>query len=78
MSNLNIIRAWKAEEYRPSLSEAERVLLPAHPAGLIELADAELDAVAGGREICPNQIIIRDGWRIIGCAPRENFDFGPG
>jgi hypothetical protein len=30
------------------LSEAERALLPEHPAGLIELADADLNA-AGGR-----------------------------
>ncbi len=46
MSTLDIIRAWKDEEYRASLSEEQRALLPAHPAGLIELADAEL--VAGG------------------------------
>jgi mersacidin/lichenicidin family type 2 lantibiotic len=48
MSDLNIIRAWKDAEYRQSLSEAERALLPEHPAGLIELADADLNA-AGGR-----------------------------
>jgi mersacidin/lichenicidin family type 2 lantibiotic len=48
MSHVSIIRAWKDEEYRLSLSEAERALLPEHPAGLIELADAELDHAAGG------------------------------
>jgi mersacidin/lichenicidin family type 2 lantibiotic len=48
MSPLNIIRAWKDEEYRLSLSDAERAQLPENPAGLIELADAELDPVAGG------------------------------
>lgn len=48
MSEINIIRAWKDEEYRLSLSPAERASLPAHPAGLIELQTAELDAVAGG------------------------------
>lgn len=47
MSRLNIIRAWKDEEYRLSLSEAERTLLPDHPAGLIELEE-DLDQVAGG------------------------------
>ena len=47
MSRLNIIRAWKDEEYRLSLSEAERTLLPDHPAGLIELEEG-LDQVAGG------------------------------
>jgi mersacidin/lichenicidin family type 2 lantibiotic len=43
-----IIRAWKDEEYRSSLTEAERALLPEHPAGLIELSGAEMDGVAGG------------------------------
>lgn len=48
MSTKNIIRAWKDASYRSGLSESERASLPAHPAGLIELADADLDA-AGGR-----------------------------
>jgi mersacidin/lichenicidin family type 2 lantibiotic len=48
MSTETIIRAWKDEEYRASLSEAERALLPDHPAGLIELADTDLDQVTGG------------------------------
>jgi mersacidin/lichenicidin family type 2 lantibiotic len=49
MLHPDIIRAWKDEDYRLSLSEAERTALPAHPAGLIELVDSDLDAVAGGR-----------------------------
>jgi mersacidin/lichenicidin family type 2 lantibiotic len=48
MSRLNIIRAWKDEEYRRSLGETERAALPQHPAGLAELGDAELGAVEGG------------------------------
>ena len=48
MSTLNIIRAWKEEDYRLSLSETERSQLPAHPAGLIELNAAELETAAGG------------------------------
>lgn len=48
MSQENIIRAWKDENFRQQLSERERDLLPAHPAGLIELTDADLGAVAGG------------------------------
>lgn len=48
MKHVDVIRAWKDPEYRLSLSEAERVLLPAHPAGLMELTDAQLDAVGGG------------------------------
>jgi mersacidin/lichenicidin family type 2 lantibiotic len=51
MSKQNIIRAWKDEAYRRSLSEAERAALPANPAGRLDLdgltAD-ELAARAGG------------------------------
>ena len=48
MSYRNTIRAWKDEEYRLSLSEAERAQLPAHPSGLIEVTDPELGVVRGG------------------------------
>jgi mersacidin/lichenicidin family type 2 lantibiotic len=48
MRNMDIIRAWKDPEYRLSLSEAEKALLPDHPAGIIELTDDEMGAVAGG------------------------------
>jgi mersacidin/lichenicidin family type 2 lantibiotic len=45
---MDVIRAWKDPEYRKSLSEADRMLLPAHPAGLVELTDGQLDQVGGG------------------------------
>jgi len=48
MSSEQIIRAWKDEDFRTSLSAAERALLPEHPAGLIDLTAAELDALTGG------------------------------
>lgn len=54
MSHVDIIQVWKDEEYRSSLSNAECALLPDKPAGLIELTDAELGAVAGGRTLKPN------------------------
>jgi mersacidin/lichenicidin family type 2 lantibiotic len=50
MSHRKIIRAWKDEDYRLSLSEAERALLPEHPAGALELTDAQLEGAAGGLE----------------------------
>lgn len=50
MDSMNIIRAWKDNEYRANLSEVELALLPAHPAGLVELTDGELAAVAGGKK----------------------------
>ena len=49
MSATDIIRAWKDDEYRRTLSAAQRAALPAHPAGIIELTEAELATVAGGR-----------------------------
>jgi mersacidin/lichenicidin family type 2 lantibiotic len=47
MSTLDVIRSWKDEEYRLSLSHEQRARLPDHPAGVIELADEELDAAGG-------------------------------
>jgi mersacidin/lichenicidin family type 2 lantibiotic len=48
VSHQQIIRAWKDEDYRNGLSDEQRAQLPAHPAGLGELADEELDLVTGG------------------------------
>ena len=45
---IDIIRAWKDEAYRQSLSEEERRTLPESPVGEIELTDADLEAVYGG------------------------------
>jgi mersacidin/lichenicidin family type 2 lantibiotic len=47
MSKLDVIRGWKDEEYRLSLSHEQRAMLPEHPAGVIELADEELEAAGG-------------------------------
>jgi mersacidin/lichenicidin family type 2 lantibiotic len=49
--HVDIARAWKDEEYRRSLSDAERAQLPPHPAGLIELTENDLEAIAGGYDI---------------------------
>ena len=48
MSNVDIIRAWKDEEYRLRLSGTERAQLPEHPEGLMELAEGDLADVGGG------------------------------
>ena len=48
MSNRNIVRAWKDEEYRLSLSEEERSRLPESPVGAIALTDADLAGASGG------------------------------
>lgn len=44
MSTPDIIRAWRDEEYRLSLSAEERAALPQHPAGEIELYDEDMAA----------------------------------
>jgi len=43
----NIIRAWKDEAFRQSLTQTERATLPENPAGALELSDAELGEVNG-------------------------------
>jgi mersacidin/lichenicidin family type 2 lantibiotic len=53
MKKEHVIRAWRDPEYRASLSEAERAALPAHPAGLIELGDAELGRLAASAAVPP-------------------------
>lgn len=47
MSTVDIIRAWKDKNYRESLSEVERALLPDHPAGAIELPENVLVSIVG-------------------------------
>ena len=46
----NIVRAWKDEAYRQSLSTEEQAMLPANPAGEIELTDVQLEAIFGGHD----------------------------
>jgi mersacidin/lichenicidin family type 2 lantibiotic len=43
MSTQTIVRAWKDESYRSSLSEAERAALPANPAGVIAFSATKPD-----------------------------------
>ena len=48
MSQVNVVRAWKDEEYRNSLSAAERAALPDNPAGVLQPTDDELRGAEGG------------------------------
>jgi mersacidin/lichenicidin family type 2 lantibiotic len=48
MSHVNVVRAWKDEEYRLGLSDAERARLPENPAGLLDQTEAELERAVGG------------------------------
>lgn len=51
MSDLDIIRAWKDEEYRNSLSEEQKAQLPEDPAGIVDVTNEELNEVVGGLTI---------------------------
>ena len=66
-----IIRAWKNREFRQSLSASELARLPEHPAGLIDLSDADLDGVTGGLPTPTYGTVCSLGWR---CIPRPSID----
>ena len=74
MSKPDIIRAWKDAEYRSSLSESQKAVLPDNPAGGIDLSDSDLSSVAGGTFTeaiygCPTGDLIPCGsvWEICTC-----------
>ncbi|HET7436174.1 MAG TPA: mersacidin/lichenicidin family type 2 lantibiotic [Thermoanaerobaculia bacterium] len=47
MTKDQIIRAWKDESFRNSLTDQQLGELPHHPAGLVELGGDELEYAAG-------------------------------
>jgi len=53
MSKLDVIRAWKDAEYRSSLTDHQRALMPENPAGALDLSELDLNSVAGGTEATP-------------------------
>jgi mersacidin/lichenicidin family type 2 lantibiotic len=71
----DVIRAWKDLEFRRSLAPSQRALLPEHPAGLVELADAQLDQAAGGNNPHPGT------WNLacfsVWCVPTAQCTPGP-
>ena len=63
MSKIDVVRAWKDENYRAGLSDFERSQLPDNPAGLIELSETDLHNVGGAlitEVFC---------WSFIACPP---------
>jgi mersacidin/lichenicidin family type 2 lantibiotic len=73
--NSNIVRAWKDEFYRQSLSDEERAQLPENPVGELELTDAELGSVfaAGGRSD-PDRNVSYQCTRTVECVhPRYSY-----
>lgn len=47
MKTEQIIKAWKDPTYRASLSAEEQAQLPEHPAGMVDLTDAQLGDLSG-------------------------------
>ena len=48
ISDIDVVRAWKDEEYCSSLTEEQRAQLPENPAGMIDLTDEAINEVVGG------------------------------
>ncbi|MEA2601422.1 MAG: hypothetical protein QOF89_2414 [Acidobacteriota bacterium] len=48
MKKIDVVRAWRDEEYRNSLTAEERASLPESPAGLAVLEDSVLQSITGG------------------------------
>ncbi len=67
MSHEDIIRAWKDEEYRNSLSEEQRSQLPENPVGIVELPDADMERIAGGANQTESLICIRTVTNTCNC-----------
>ena len=55
MSNIDIVRAWKDEEYRTGLSADELALIPDNPAGLVELLEFQPANLESQFTYCPAQ-----------------------
>jgi mersacidin/lichenicidin family type 2 lantibiotic len=51
MTTDKIIRAWKDEDFRNTLTESERTALPGNPAGIIDLTDADIAKASGAEDI---------------------------
>jgi len=51
MNKNDIIRAWKDPFYRATLSGEAQAALPQHPAGIVELSDAQLVVASGAAVI---------------------------
>ena len=43
MPTMEIVKAWKDEEYRDTLTAEQRVQLPEHPSGVIEFGQPRLE-----------------------------------
>lgn len=68
MKNSNIIRAWKDQAYRHSLSDAERAALPENPAGISVLPAPAAAQVRGGASVVARPAALST--ITVTCAPQ--------
>ncbi len=50
----DIVRAWKDEAYRQTLTTEQLSTLPANPAGEVEMSDNDLATISGGWDTPPS------------------------
>lgn len=72
--NLDVVRAWKDPKYRAGLSADELAGLPAHPAGIIDLEDADLGNSHGGTTSLVCWTISTIIFSCAGTCPSETCD----
>jgi len=71
MTNQEIVRSWKDEDYLLSLGRQERAYLPDNPAGLTELTDEDLLNVDGGSTVVCSATALS----LIACTPAVKVSF---
>jgi mersacidin/lichenicidin family type 2 lantibiotic len=71
MTNQEVVRCWKDEDYLLKLSSQERAFLPDNPAGLTELTDEDLlDVDGGSTPVCAAAAL-----SLLGCTPVVKASF---
>jgi mersacidin/lichenicidin family type 2 lantibiotic len=54
--DLDIVQAWKDEDYRRSLNADQLRMLPAHPAGELELTETDLTHIWGNEGVASHSL----------------------
>ncbi len=72
MSQYDIVRAWKDEDYLNSLSEEQRSQLPENPAGMVEISDKEMEIVAGGGKY-GSKYFTKYATKASGCGAKNTY-----
>ena len=73
MSNEDLIRAWKDEEYRQSLGDNA----PQHPSGLVELTDEALENMVGATDLIGDVDGSSCGWKSCNGESEEPAPIDP-